>query len=187
MRLFLLFLMGFLSFSFPVKADDQNEIAMASVRIFHDVCMGSVTNPERVAQLLSNFKQLPENEAVAFRKNLEAGPESKVWGFNFTKANFVAVIDPSAGSCQFVGDKQLRFADVEAEFKQAMKGFAQIKGIQITPIKKNISDMMGSLQYEYRIPDNDMSFKVFASVKNGEVKQGAMGLIYTMRVEKISS
>lgn len=187
MRLFILILLCSWVAIQPSKADDKKEIATMSVRMFHDICMGSVINPDRLSKLLANFKELPDDVAGVFRENLEAGPESKVWGFHFTKANFVAVIDPEGGDCQFVGDQQLRYEDVEAEFKQAMKGFANVEEMEISPVKMNKTDVMNSLQYEYRLPANNISFHVFASTKNGELAPGQMGLIYTMRVQEIKS
>ena len=186
MRLFILLLCLGIGLSTPVLADNKSEAAVASVRLFHEICMGSVTNPDKVAQLLSKFQKLPEEKAVKFRESLDSSPESQVWSFNFPKANFVAVINPQSDKCELISDKQLRFDDVNEEFSAAAQGFSSIEGFELSEIKVDRSSLMTSLRYEYSVPAKDIIFEIFASVKNNTVKQGQMGSIYTMTVRKIS-
>ena len=184
-----LIILGIILFQlvFPAAAQDDGAVEKASVRMFHEVCIGNITNPARVATLLSQFEQFPKDAADKFRTSMDASPDSEVWAMGFKQASFVSIIDPDQKKCDVVSDSKLDFIQVEKEFREAAKGFAVAEGSEMSALSVEKSDLMSSVMMAYTIPSLDLKLDIFASVKNGAVLPGQLGSIYTMRIMDTAS
>lgn len=167
-----------------VKADDGDEIARVSVRLYHDLCMAKIFDQKEGLEKLDQFPKLIEDRANVFREMMQTGPSGEVWAIGFPKANFVLVFDNNQKACHLIGPRVLPVAAIEKEFADAATGMKKSGVAKVTQRPATKKGFMWTLSVDYDFPAKSLRLMNLASVRvDGE--NNGVGTVYTMVLKGI--
>lgn len=163
------------------SAEDQQEIAAVSVRLFHKLCLGSIFSDAATQETLKTIPRLEADKAKMFLDLTKASPDSTVFVLNFPKVNIVLIEDKKNQACHMLGDHPADFAVISEEFKASVDDFNAGKDViaKLSSIP-SASTSNQSLEAHYLFPKSKTEVLTIASTKTGQTSEGQVAFFYSM-------
>ncbi len=164
------------------RANDADEIAKVSVRMYHQLCMGKIFNEPDALAILDKFPKLVEERANVFRQMLGADNTSEVWTINFPKATFVLVFEPEKMACHFMSPNIIPAKAVMQEFDVAIEDLEKSSAIKFKKYPVVENEGVTSFNVNYIFPAKELQLMNSVSLRH-EQREDVVSSIYTMVIK----